>query len=38
MITDMSSYLKFFETVRRRTDRDVAALPAGGCRLAATRG
>ena len=28
MITDMPSYLKFFETVRRRTDRDVAALPA----------
>ena len=27
MITDMPSYLKFFETVRRRTDRDVAALP-----------
>ncbi len=27
MITDMTSYLKFFETVRRRTDRDVAALP-----------
>ena len=28
MITDMPSYLQFFETVRRRTDRDVAALPA----------
>jgi len=27
MITDMRSYLQFFETVRRRTDRDVAALP-----------
>jgi uncharacterized damage-inducible protein DinB len=27
MITDMPSYLQFFETVRRRTDRDVAALP-----------
>ena len=28
MITDIASYLRFFDTVRRRTDRDVAALPA----------
>ena len=27
MITDIASYLRFFESVRRRTDRDVAALP-----------
>ena len=27
MITDMGAYLKFFDTVRRRTARDVAALP-----------
>ncbi len=29
MITDMASYLRFFDGVRRRTERDVAALPAG---------
>jgi len=29
MITDIASYLRFFDTVRRRTERDVAALPAG---------
>jgi uncharacterized damage-inducible protein DinB len=28
MITDMASYLRFFDGVRRRTERDVAALPA----------
>ena len=28
MITDIASYLRFFDSVRRRTDRDVAALPA----------
>ena len=28
MITDMASYLRFFEGVRRRTERDVAALPS----------
>ncbi|PYM16457.1 MAG: hypothetical protein DMD81_12445 [Candidatus Rokuibacteriota bacterium] len=27
MITDISSYLKYFDSVRRRTERDVAALP-----------
>jgi len=27
MITDMAAYLRFFDTVRRRTERDVAALP-----------
>jgi uncharacterized damage-inducible protein DinB len=27
MITDIASYLRFFEGVRRRTERDVAALP-----------
>jgi uncharacterized damage-inducible protein DinB len=27
MITDMPSYLRYFDGVRRRTDRDVAALP-----------
>jgi len=27
MITDVGSYLKFFDTVRRRTARDVEALP-----------
>ncbi|HMH53866.1 MAG TPA: DinB family protein [Candidatus Acidoferrum sp.] len=27
MITDIGSYLKFFDSVRRRTERDVAALP-----------
>src|SRR5205823_5012007 len=28
MIIDMASYLRFFDSVRRRTERDVAALPA----------
>src|SRR5215475_14702378 len=28
MITDMPSYLRFFDSLRRRTERDVAALPA----------
>ena len=27
MITDMGSYLRFFDSVRRRTERDIAALP-----------
>ena len=27
MITDMAAYLRFFDTVRRRTERDVGALP-----------
>jgi uncharacterized damage-inducible protein DinB len=27
MITDIDAYLKFFDSVRRRTERDVAALP-----------
>ena len=27
MITDIAAYLKFFDSVRRRTERDVAALP-----------
>jgi uncharacterized damage-inducible protein DinB len=27
MITDIASYVRFFESVRRRTERDVAALP-----------
>jgi uncharacterized damage-inducible protein DinB len=27
MITDLVSYLRYFESVRRRTERDVAALP-----------
>jgi uncharacterized damage-inducible protein DinB len=27
MITDVASYLRFFESLRRRTERDVAALP-----------
>ena len=29
MIADMASYLRFFDSVRRRTERDVAALPPG---------
>ena len=29
MITDIASYLRFFDSVRRRTERDVAALPPG---------
>ena len=28
MITNVASYLRFFDGVRRRTDRDIAALPA----------
>ena len=28
MITDIASYLRFFESFRQRTERDVAALPA----------
>jgi uncharacterized damage-inducible protein DinB len=28
MITDVESYLRFFDSVRRRTERDVAALPS----------
>ena len=28
MITDIAAYLKYFDGVRRRTERDVAALPA----------
>ena len=28
MITDMTSYLRYFDGVRRRTERDVAALPS----------
>ena len=27
MITDIASYLRYFDSVRRRTERDVAALP-----------
>ena len=27
MITDIASYLRFFDSMRRRTERDVAALP-----------
>src|SRR4029453_19634304 len=27
MVTDIASYLRFFDSVRRRTERDVAALP-----------
>src|SRR2546426_9460047 len=27
MIPDVESYLRFFDSVRRRTERDVAALP-----------
>jgi uncharacterized damage-inducible protein DinB len=29
MITDIASYLRFFDSLRRRTERDVAALPPG---------
>jgi uncharacterized damage-inducible protein DinB len=32
MITDMTSYLRFFDSVRRRTERDVAALPPAAAR------
>jgi uncharacterized damage-inducible protein DinB len=28
MLTDMASYLRFFDGIRQRTERDVAALPA----------
>ena len=28
MITDIASYLRFFDSLQRRTERDVAALPA----------
>jgi hypothetical protein len=28
MITDIGTYLRFFDSVRRRTERDVAARPA----------
>ena len=40
MITDMASYLRFFDSVRRRTERDVAALPsaAAAWRPPAVRG
>jgi DinB superfamily len=27
MVSDITSYLRFFDSVRRRTERDVAALP-----------
>jgi uncharacterized damage-inducible protein DinB len=38
MITDIAAYLRFFDSVRRRTERDVAALPpeAAGWRPPAT--
>lgn len=29
MITDMAAYLRFFDSVQRRTQRDIAALPSG---------
>jgi len=29
MITDIAAYLRYFEGFRRRTERDVAALPPG---------
>jgi uncharacterized damage-inducible protein DinB len=32
MITDIASYLRFFDSVRRRTERDVAALPPAAAR------
>ena len=40
MITDVESYLRFFDGVRRRTERDVAALPpaAAGWRPPAASG
>src|SRR5437667_11046240 len=40
MITDIASYLRFFNSVRRRTERDVAALPpeAAAWRLPAIEG
>jgi len=27
MITDIGSYLRWFDSIRRRTERDIAALP-----------
>jgi len=40
MITDIAAYLRFFDSVRRRTERDVAALPptAAAWRPPATEG
>src|SRR5437660_4999599 len=40
MISDIASYLRFFDSVRRRTERDVAALPsaAAAWRPPAVRG
>ncbi len=40
MITDIASYLRFFDSVRKRTERDVAALPpeAAAWRPPAVRG
>jgi len=40
VITDIASYLRFFDSVRRRTERDVAALPptAAAWRPPAERG
>jgi uncharacterized damage-inducible protein DinB len=38
MITDIASYLRFFDSVRRRTERDVAALPAAAWRPPAVGG
>ena len=40
MITDIAAYLRFFDSVRRRTERDVAALPpaAAGWRPPAVGG
>ena len=32
MITDIASYLRFFDSLQRRTERDVAALPAAAAR------
>jgi hypothetical protein len=32
MISDMTSYLRFFDGVRRRTERDVTALPAAAAK------
>ena len=32
MITDIDAYLRFFDSVRRRTERDVAALPPEAAR------
>ena len=38
MITDIASYLRFFDSVRRRTERDIAALPPMAAALAPARG